>query len=189
MMTDCEIVELYLNRDESAIGETERKYSKYLTKIAHNILSDFEDSAETVNDTYLKAWEAIPPHTPEDLSTFLGKITRRLSIDSLRKRSRQKRKGSQYTLSLSELESCVPFIGSGLPEQETESKLLTDTIDRWLDSVSAEVRNVFVGRYYYMDSLKQVAAYCNMSQPKAKSLLYRARLALKEYLEREGFEI
>lgn len=185
-MDDTKIVDLYWNRDETAIKETEKKYSKYLTKIAYNVIGNFEDSIETVNDTYLKAWNSMPTHKPGVLSTYLGKITRELSIDIFRKRSRKKRQGSQYALSLSELEECISS-GNKTPEQEYETKLLSTLIDDWLDSVSKEIRNVFVGRYYYMDSIKDVAAYCNMSDSKAKSILYRARIGLREHLEREGY--
>ena len=106
-MQDEMIVDLYWQRNENAILETEQKYGPYLTKIAYNILADFEDSKERVNDTYLKAWNSMPPHRPSVLSTYLGKITRQLSIDWLRTQNRAKRKSSEYALSLSELEDCV----------------------------------------------------------------------------------
>jgi len=189
-MDDTKIVDLYWNRDEIAIKETEKKYNKYLTKIAYNVIGDFEDSKETVNDTYLKAWNSMPAHKPDVLSTYLGKITRELSIDVFRKRSRKKRQGSQYALSLSELEDCITSDNGGkTPEQEYEAKLLSALIDEWLDSVSKEIRNVFVGRYYYMDSVKEIAAYCNISESKTKSILYRARIGLREHLEREGYAL
>ena len=98
-MQDEMIVDLYWKRDESAISETERKYGRYLSKIAYNILSDLEDSKETVNDTYLKAWNSMPTHKPSVLSTYLGKITRQLSIDAFRTRNRDKRKHSEYAVS------------------------------------------------------------------------------------------
>ena len=187
-MEDVMIVDLYWNRDETAISETEKKYNKYLTKIAFNVVGNHEDCTETVNDTYLKAWNSMPNHKPEVLATYLGKITRELSIDMLRKRLRQKRAGSQYLLSLSELEDCVSYTGDS-PEQSADAKLLSEQINDWLNTVPKEMRNVFVGRYYYMDSVKDVAAYCNMSQSKVKSMLFRARKGLKEHLEREGFVI
>ncbi|MCL2633251.1 MAG: sigma-70 family RNA polymerase sigma factor [Oscillospiraceae bacterium] len=186
-MNDTMIVDLYWNRDETAIKETEKKYSKYLMKIAFNVVGSLEDGKEIVNDTYLKAWNSMPTHRPNVLSAYLGKITRESSIDFFRKSTRKKRQGSQYTLSLSELEECISSTGGGSPEEEYETKLLTELIDKWLDSVSKEIRNVFVGRYYYMDSVKDVAAYCNMSESKTKSILFRARKGLKEFLEREGY--
>lgn len=187
-MDDSAIVGLYLKRDERAINETEKKYSKYLTKIAYNILSDLEDSRESVNDTYLKAWNSMPPHKPSVLSTYLGKITRQNSIDISRKRSSKKRYGSEYALSLSELEECISVNG-GNPEQELEAIFLAEEINSWLHSLSPEIRSVFVGRYYFMDSIKAVARYCGMSETKVKSMLYRARMGLKEHLEKEGFSI
>lgn len=106
-MQDEKILDLYWERNESAIYETEQKYGRYLTKIAYNILADMEDSKESVNDTYLGAWNSMPPHKPEILSTYLVKITRRISIDLFRKRNRKKRQISEYTISLEELGDCV----------------------------------------------------------------------------------
>ena len=106
-MEDEQIVTLYWNRDETAIQETQTKYDRYLTKIACNILADMEDSRESVNDTYLAAWNSIPPQRPSVLSAYLAKLTRRISIDRFRYRTRDKRRDSQYALSLSELDDCV----------------------------------------------------------------------------------
>ena len=128
-MQDEMIVALYWKRDEKAISETERKYGRYLSKIAYNILSDWEDSKETVNDTYLKAWNSMPTHKPGVLSTYLGKITRQLSIDAFRTRNRDKRKHSEYAVSLSELEDCIS--GSETTEQSIELKLLAEAINTY----------------------------------------------------------
>ena len=114
-MTDAQIVELYHARDEKAIRETQTKYQKYLIKIAFNVLHDSADSEESVNDTYLAAWNSMPPHKPAVLSAYLGKLTRRISIDLFRKKNRQKRKGSEYAVSLTELEECVS--GGETPEE------------------------------------------------------------------------
>lgn len=114
-MRDDEIVTLYWKRDERAIKETKNEYGRYLFKIANNILDDFEDSRESVNDTYLAAWNSMPPHRPSILSTYLGKITRRISIDIFRKKNREKRRASEYALSLSELEECIS--GGSMPEE------------------------------------------------------------------------
>ena len=186
-MQDTEIVELYWSRDESAITETQNKYERYLTKIAYNVLADFEDSKESVNDTYLAAWNSIPPHRPNVLSVYLGKLTRRISIDIFRRRNREKRRASEYALSLEELGECVQV--SDGPEETLDSKLLADAINRFLRSISEEARNAFIGRYYFLDPLKAVAGYCGMSEAKAKSLLFRTRCGLKEYLKKEGFDI
>lgn len=186
-MTDERIVELYWNRDESAVAETQSKYGRYLTKIAYNILTDMEDSLESVNDTYMQAWKSIPPHYPSELSTFLAKITRHIAIDMLRKKSRDKRIPSEYTFSISELEDCIAENGS--VEQQIEAKELGKVISAYLKTISPEARRLFVGRYFYMDSLKDVSSYCNMSESKAKSMLYRTRCGLKTYLEKEGYKI
>ena len=186
-MQDEMIVDLYWERDENAISETDRKYGRYLSKIAYNILSDWEDSKETVNDTYLKAWNSMPTHKPGVLSTYLGKITRQLSIDAFRTRNRDKRKHSEYAVSLSELEDCIS--GSETTEQSIELKLLAEAINTYLYTLPAEARNTFVGRYYFADSIREVAGYYGMSEPKVKSMLYRTRQGLKEYLEKEGYEL
>lgn len=186
-MQDREIVALYWERDEAAIRKTEQKYGRYLLKIAHNILADWEDSKESVNDTYLKAWNSMPPHKPEVLAAYLGKITRQLSIDIFRKRNRQKRQASEYAVSLSELEDCVS--GGDNTLQSADLQLLAEAIGSYLRTLSAEARNTFVGRYFYLDSLKEVAAYYGMSESKAKSMLYRTRMGLRAYLEKEGFTI
>jgi len=186
-MEDREIVALYFRRDETAIGETEIKYGRYLYKTAYNILGSMGDSKESVNDTLLAAWDSIPPNKPEVLSTYLGKLTRRISINMVRKRTRQKRGGSQYNLSFSELEECIPSVGG--PEREMDDKLLADAINAFLRALAPEAREVFVGRYYFMDPIRKVAGNHGMSQSKAKSMLHRTRLGLREHLEKEGFTI
>ena len=186
-MQDEAIVGMYWQRDENAIQETERKYGRYLSKIAYHVLADLEDSKESVNDTYLKAWNSMPPHRPEVLSAYLGRITRQLSIDMFRGRNRKKRQASEYALSLSELEDCVS--GKDATEQDVNLHLLSEAIGAYLRTLTPEARNTFVGRYYYMDSLKEVAAYFGMSESKAKSMLYRTRQGLKAYLEQEGFVV
>lgn len=186
-MQDEQIVDLYWERNELAIHETERKYGRYLTKIAYNILADLEDSKESVNDTYLSAWNSMPPHKPGILSTYLAKITRRLSIDIYRKKNRKKRQASEYALSLEELADCVS--AGNTTEQAMNVQLLAEAINEYLYGISPEARNTFIGRYYFMDSLKEVARYCGMSEAKAKTLLYRTRCGLKLYLEKEGLDL
>ena len=186
-MTDEKIVDLYWNRDESAIDETDKKYKSYLTKIALNILSDIEDSKECVNDTYLAAWKSIPPHRPTVLQTFLSKITRRISIDVYRKRNRDKRKGSEYSLSLSEISHVVS--NEPLPDDLLSEKLLSEKINEFLKNLKPTERTAFIGRYYFFDSVKDIARYCGMTQANTKTVLYRTRLALKKYLEKEGFDL
>lgn len=186
-MDDIEIVSLYWDRDETAIRETETKYDRYLTKIAYNILADLEDSRESVNDTYMAAWESMPPHRPTVLSAYLAKLTRRISIDRYRYRTRDKRVGSEYAVSLSELSDCVS--GGNTTEEIVNVKLLADAIGIYLRLQSPEARTAFLGRYYFLDSIREVARYCGMSESKCKSLLHRTRVGLKEYLRKEGFAV
>lgn len=186
-MEDNQIVSLYWQRDEAAIRETEVKYDRYLTRIALNILADPEDSRESVNDTYLAAWESIPPQKPVTLQTYLAKLTRRISIDRFRYRTREKRRDSEYALSLSELGDCVS--GGNTTEEALNVKLLAEAIGEFLRRQNAQTRHVFIGRYYYLDSVKDIAGYCGMSESKVKTLLHRTRLGLKEYLVKEGFEV
>ncbi len=184
-MEDAQIVSLYWDRNEAAIRETEEKYDRYLNKIAYNILNDIDDSRECVNDTYLAAWDSMPPHRPSILSAYLAKLTRRISIDLFRYRTRDKRMASEYALSLSELEDCVS--GGNTPEDAVNLKLLADAIGIYLRLQPEHTRTAFIGRYYYLDPLKEVADYCGMSESKCKSLLHRTRLGLKEYLKKEGY--
>jgi RNA polymerase sigma-70 factor (ECF subfamily) len=182
---DEEIVALYWQRNEDAIRETEQRYGRYLFKIAYQVLADPEDSEESVNDTYLKAWSAMPPHRPGVLSTFLGRLTRQLSIDRRRARNREKRRPSEYALSLSELEECVS--GGDLTRETVDFHLLAEAINAYLLTLSPEARGTFVGRYYYMDPVREIARYFGMSESKAKSMLHRTRLGLRRHLEQEGF--
>ena len=186
-MEDEAIVSLYWDRDERAIRETEEKYDRYLTKIACNILNDREDSRESVNDTYLAAWDSIPPHRPGVLSAYLAKLTRRISIDRFRYRTRDKRMGSEYAVSLSELGDCVS--GGNTTEEIVNVKLLADSIGIFLRLQSREARTTFIARYYFLDSVKEIARSSGMSESKVKSLLHRTRVALKKYLEEEGFSL
>ena len=186
-MEDEAIVSLYWDRDERAIRETEEKYDRYLTKIAYNILNDREDSRESVNDTYLAAWDSIPPHRPGVLSAYLAKLTRRISIDRFRYRTRDKRMGSEYAVSLSELGDCVS--GGNTTEEIVNVKLLADSIGIFLRLQSREARTTFIARYYFLDSVKEIARSTGMSESKVKSLLHRTRVALKKYLEEEGFSL
>jgi len=186
-MTDREIVELYWAWNEDAVRQTQKEYDKYLTKIAYNILADIEDSREAVNDTYLAAWNSMPENRPAVLSTYLGKITRRNAIDMIRRKSSRKRGGSEYQISLEELGDCVS--GHDSVEEAIDYTLLVNTIYRFLSESSEEEQNLFIGRYYFFDSLKEVAAYCGMSESKAKSALFRIRQRLKKYLTEEGFVI
>ena len=184
-MEDQQIVALYWQRDQLAIEHTQKKYGHYLTKVAYHILYDLEDCAESVNDTYMAAWNAIPPHSPQSLCAFLSKLTRRISIDLLRKKQSAKRGGGEYEMSLEELSQCLP--GGHDPETEVNGRDLVRTIEKFLRTLPEKTRNVFIGRYFYMDSVREVARYCGLSESNAKVMLHRTRIALGEYLKEEGY--
>lgn len=186
-MEDNAIVRLYWNRDEDAIRQTQGKYSRYLTTIAKHLLANEEDAWEVLNDTYLRAWNSIPPNRPAVLSTYLGKITRELAIDRLRRKNSVKRAGGEYACSLSELAECVS--GGDFTLEQAEERRLIESINAWLGSVSPEARTMFIGRYFYADSLREIARYHGVSESKVKSTLFRARKHLKAYLEHEGFSL
>lgn len=185
-MEDSTIIDLYWARDEIAISETQKKYERYLYKIAYNVLSNNEDSNESVNDTYLHAWNSMPPHRPSVLSAFLGKITRRLAIDMLRKRTADKRGGGEYEVSLQELSESGFEIGAEM-ENESEYEDLGKLISSFLRTVSEDARNIFISRYFHFDSLNDICDRYGFSESKVKSILFRTRNGLKKYLEKEGY--
>ena len=184
-MDDNHIVDLYWQRNESAISETATKYGKYLHSISYQILLNNEDAEECVNDTYNDAWQSMPPHRPSILSTFLGKITRRISIDLWRKYSAEKRGGGVMTLALDELEECV--LGTGDVEAEVERLELQKKLNDFLLALPKVDRQVFMCRYWYMDSISDIAKQFAYSQSKVKSRLYRTRNKLRAMLEKEGY--
>lgn len=183
-MEDNSIVDLFWSRSETAIHETSLKYGKYCYTIAYNILTNAEDADESVNDTYLDAWNSMPPHRPAILSTFLGKITRRISIDKWRTRSSEKRGGGEVVLALDELSDCVP--SSTSVEQEVEMAELEKAIDSFVMALPITERRVFICRYWYLDSISSICQQFGFSQSKVKVMLHRIRKNLRKYLEREG---
>lgn len=184
-MDDQSIVELYWSRSENAISETDVKYGRYLNSISYNILVNHEDAQECVNDTYHNAWNTMPPDRPSVLSTFLGKITRRLSIDRWRRLNAEKRGGGELTLALDELENCVS--GSGNVENEIERRELAKLFNSFLDTLPVTERRVFLCRYWYMDSIQSIAVQFGFSQSKVASMLHRTRAKLRTVLEKEGY--
>ena len=184
-MDDQRIVELYWSRSESAVLETDKKYGTYLNSISYNILASREDAQECVNDTYHNAWNAMPPTRPSILSTFLGKIIRRLSIDRWRRLNAEKRGGGESTLTLDELEDCVS--GSGSVEDEIERQELQKLLSDFLDMLPVTERRVFLCRYWYMDSIQSIALQFGFSQSKVASMLHRTRAKLRTVLEKEGY--
>ncbi len=184
-MQDDRIIELYWQRDEAAIQETELKYGRYLRKIAYNILLDRQDCEESVNDAYLGAWNSIPPQRPELLSAYLVRLTRRISIDIFRRRCRVKRRASEYALSLAELDESIS--AGNTTQQDVDMRLLAKAVNDYLRTLSDESRNVFISRYYFADSIRDISSGRGVSESKVKSMLYRIRMGLKHYLEQEGF--
>ncbi len=187
-MEDKAIVDLYWDRNESAISETQNKYEKYLLKVAYNVLSNSEDSNEAVNDTYLHAWNSMPDNRPSILSTYLAKITRRVSIDAYRRKTAEKRGGSEYELSLQELMDSGFEPGTEV-ENESELEDLGKLISEYLKTISPEMRQVFIRRYFHMDSVNDICANFGFSSSKVKSMLMRARNGLAQYLKKEGYQV
>lgn len=184
-MTDESIVDLYFSRSESAIAETERAYGRYLSAVARGILGSDADAEEIVNDTYLKAWNAIPPERPHTLKRFLAGITRQLSINRLEQRTAEKRGGGQYVLVLDELAECIPDRAS----DPIDRVALETALNAFLRSLSPEMRRVFIRRYYRLTPVARIAKDLAISESKVKSILMRARSKLKEQLIKEGFEV
>lgn len=186
-MEDQEIIKLYLERSEDAIEQTAVKYGNYLHTIAYHILENQEDSEECVNDTYWKAWGTIPPRRPKRLSVFLGKITRNLSLDRFRRYTAEKRGGGEIMVALEELGDCVSNPGTG--EEQFKKMLLTEVLNRFLASLTPEHRKIFMRRYWYVSSVKEIAEDYGITESKVKMSLLRSRNRLKEMLEKEGIVV
>ena len=184
-MLDEQIVALYWSRSEQAIVETGEKYGGYLNRIAYGVLRDTPDAQECVNDTYHSAWNAMPPNRPNRLSAFLGKITRRLSIDRLRRQSAEKRGGGELPLVLDELSGCVSGVDTA--EDEVLRQELSSLLDAFLSSLSDTERRVFLRRYWYLDSIAEIAGRFGFTQSKTASMLHRTRGKLREALRKEGY--
>lgn len=185
-MNDQRIVELYFARSQQAIAETASKYGKYCYAIAYNILNCHEDAEESVDDTYIAAWNSIPPHRPSVLSAFLGKITRRVAIDKWRKRSAEKRGGGEVPLALEELQDCIPEGESA--EQVFEKQRLSAVIGDFVRSLPETEQKVFLCRYWYLDPIDAICRQFGFSDGKVKSMLYRTREKLRTRLQKEGFQ-
>lgn len=183
-MTDQQIIDLYLNRSEQAISETASCYGQLLFRISHNILNNREDAEECVSDTYLTVWDQIPPDRPKQFSSYLGKITRCLSIDKWRHQQAGKRGGGQLTLAVEELNHVLPSDSN--VEDTLLRNELTATLNAFLKSLPRDERNIFLRRYWYMDSIRSIADTLGFSQSKVKTTLSRTRKKLKHYLITEG---
>lgn len=186
-MEDRRIVQLYWDRDQNAIAFTAKKYGGYCTSIAMNILANNEDAEECVNDTYLNAWNSMPPHKPGVLSTFLGKITRNLSLNRYRQNHAVKRGGYNVPEVLDELSDCVS--DTDTVEQEIDRRELINTINDFLASLSREKCNIFVCRYWYFDSISDIAKRFKMTENNVYVTLSRLRNQLHNYLTERGYEL
>lgn len=183
-MDDQAILNLYFDRSEAAIVQTDIKYGAYCYSIAYHILSDREDSEESVNDAYLATWNAIPPRRPSVFSSFLGKITRNISINRWEARSAYKRGGGEMEVALEELGECVA--GSANVEDAYSYKETVRAFRAFLDTLPDMERRVFLRRYWYLDSTKEICERYGFSESKVKSMLFRIRKRLHAKLEKEG---
>ena len=186
-MEDNQIVALYLQRDETAIKQTSIKYGSRLRALAYGIVQDAQTAEECENDTYMKAWDSIPPHEPRDyLYAFLAKITRHLSLNCCRDRSRLKRDAFICELSV-ELEQCIPAPDD--MECRIDDIALSEAINRFLGELDGEKRNIFIRRYWFMDSVTDISKRFDLSESKVKTTLLRCRNRLRKHLEKEGYTL
>lgn len=186
-LDDNRIVELYLQRDETAIKQTTEKYGKRLRSLAYGIVNDQQTAEECENDTYMEAWNTIPPHEPRSyLYAFLARITRHISLNCCRARNRLKRSAFICVLSI-EMEQCIPSPND--VECRIDDIALSETLNKFLSTLDKEKRNIFVRRYWYLDSIAAISERFDLSQSKIKTTLFRCRNQLREYLEKEGYTI
>lgn len=182
-MEDIKIIERFWQRDETAIEQAKARYGGYCYTIALQILNNREDAAECENDTYFRVWESIPPDRPEHLRAYMGAVTRRLALDRWRTYHADKRGGGRMALSLEELGECVPAYSrvEELAERDELSRLISD----FLRSLPRTEGDLFIRRYWYLDSIEGIADRYNFSESKVKMTLMRTREKLREYLEKE----
>lgn len=184
-MDDSKILQLLWQRLESGLGALQRKYGKRLLQTAMNILDDPQDAEEAVNDTYLALWDAIPPAKPDPLCAFVYRVGRNTALNRLRCRDAQKRQ-SRYNASLDEL---AEILSAGTLEETMDAKALGQAIDRFLDTLSEESRALFLRRYWFGDSIPELAKACKVSTGALSVRLHRIRSKLKNYLSKEGFPL
>lgn len=182
-MEDKEIIELFFERDENALKQTDKLYGKYARFIAGNILSSNEDSEEAVNNAYVSLWQSIPPARPQSLKAYLARAVKNISLDMLRRQKAGKRGSGQMTAALEELSECLA--DNETPESELDKKLLSEALERFVNGLDKKSRLLFVRRYWYLCSIDEIASSEGMTKGSVKTALYRLRLKLKEQLERE----
>ena len=186
-MDDNKIVELYLLRDETAIKLTSEKYGNRLRSLAYGIVNDREAAEECENDTYMEAWNTIPPHEPRSyLYAFLARITRHISLNICRDRSRLKRSAFICELS-AEMEQCIPAPDD--TQCRIDDMAISEAINGFLGALDEDKRNIFIRRYWYLDSIADISKRFALSESKVKTTLFRCRNQLREHLEKEGYTV
>lgn len=185
-MDDQRIVALYWDRDEAAIAESDKKYGKYCRYIADAILHSDPDTEECVNDTWLGAWQSMPPHRPQRLGVYLGKITRNLAIGRYARDHAQKR-SAPTALVLDEVEEFLPAADESLPL--SEELALKEAINRFVGALPRQSRVIFVRRYFYLSPIKEIAESLGLSESNVKVILLRTRSKFRAHLEKEGIVI
>lgn len=186
-LDDNRIVEMYLLRDEAAIKQTAEKYGSCLRSLAYGIVNDRQTAEECENDTYMEAWNTIPPHEPKSyLYAFLARITRHISLNCCRDRRRLKRSAFICELSI-EMEQCIPAPDDA--RCRIDDMALSKEINGFLSKLDAEKRNIFIRRYWYLDSIADISKRFALSESKVKTTLYRCRSRLREHLEKGGYTL
>lgn len=190
-MDDRAIIALYNARDEQAIAETAHKYGAHCLSIAENILHSLSDSEECVNDTWLNTWNSIPPASPNSLRAWLSRITRNLALNRLAARSADKRAGEHYTTALEELSECIasPTDTEGEVIRREEAEVLAKSLNRFLQTLPARDRDIFLGRYYFLYSAKEIARRLGMRENYVRNVLSRTREKLRDHLRKEEFDL
>ncbi len=184
-MDDKEILALLNERSEMALARVEEKYGKLCYRVAYNILGNDADAKETVNDTYLRLWNAIPPAKPESLKAYIAAVCRRLALDRHEAQTAQKRGSGQLSLALEELEHCLPAGGEDANAQID----LQTVLQRFLGKLPRTTRDIFLRRYFYTDSVRDIARAYGKKEHAVTVLLLRTRQKLKDFLEKEGFDV
>lgn len=184
-MTDIQIIELYWNRNEQAIQETDLAYGRKLHGLADRIVQSYEDAQECVSDTYLKTWDTIPPKRPEHFFAYIAKICRNFALGVLDWKSAAKRKGEVVALT-QEMEMCIP---DPQHERKLEGEELGRILNRFLESLSVDARVIFLRRYWYLDTVAEIAGRYGFSESKVKTQLHRTRTKLHAFLAKEGITV
>lgn len=186
-MEDERIIELYWERSENAIAETAKKYGKYCRSIAYRILQNEEDCEECVNDAYLRLWDSMPPHRPQELRTYLGKLVRNLALDRYDWITAKKRGDGQFSIAAEELAECLS--AAQTTESVADELALAEVLNRFLASLPGERRRIFMQRYWYFRTVREIAGEFHMGESRVKMILLRAREQLKNLLEEEGIAL